>query len=218
MADRFDLLIEDLRRLRAPGVALGVFGEESYSYHLNPVSSEDRVREFEAQNSGRLPDDYRQFIMRVGNGGAGPDYGLFPMGEMDDGFGFGPWGSFVGVLFAPFPHTRAWNDLAGVPEDPEDGADEEFDALMDAFEERYWDPQQLDGAIPICHLGCTLRQWLAITGPEAGTVWCDNRTDYDGISPLQANGRHRVSFFEWYRDWVDEALSKLEAWEKRRSG
>jgi hypothetical protein len=213
MSDQFDILIHDLERLSASG-AVGVFGEESHSYQTHATLTEDEVSEFESQHGVRLPADYRQFLLRVGNGGAGPDHGLFRLGEMDDGFDFGPWGDFVGELSTPFPHTSAWNDVADKPEYQGAGDDERFDPLIEAFDKRYYDSRQVSGAIPICHLGCARRQWLVVTGPEAGNVWCDNRADYKGLYPLQADGHERVSFFQWYRRWLDEALSKLQIWER----
>jgi SMI1 / KNR4 family (SUKH-1) len=217
MPDKFDTLIQNLERIRANGQEFGVFGEEAHSYLMNPPLSENEVLEFEAEHGVGLPDDYRQFLMRVGNGGAGPYYGLFKLGEMDQGFDQGPWGNFVGQLSAPFPHVDAWNDLADMPEYQGKGDEKRFNPLIEAFDERYFDNQQVNGALPICHLGCARRQWLVITGSEAGNVWCDDRADYKGLYPLQMEGHSRVNFFEWYSNWLDEVLSKLQLWEKNSS-
>jgi hypothetical protein len=212
MPDKFDIIVQDLQRLVASGAGIGMFGEETHGYRMNLTLSDDEVSTFESQHGVRLHDDHRQFLIRVGNGGAGPYYGLFSLGEVDDGFGFGPWGDFIGQLPLPFPHTAPWNNIADKPEYNED--DEEFDNLIEAFDERYFDPGQVNGAIPICHLGCARRQWLVITGPEAGNIWCDDRADYKGLYPLQTQRHKRVTFFGWYRNWLDEALGKLQLWEK----
>ena|SRR3569832_615648 len=139
------------------------------------------------------------------------------MGEMDHGFELGPWRDFVGQLSVQFPHSDAWNDLTGEPIESPVMALEEYDKQLEAFEKRYFDTCQVDGAIPICHLGCALRQWLVITGDEAGNVWCDDRADHKGLRPLKSQNRKRVTFFEWYRDWLDEVVSKVQLWEKRSS-
>jgi hypothetical protein len=214
MPDKFDILIQHLEHVRASGSSFGIFGEDSHSYELNPTLSEGAMSGFEAQHGIRLPEDYRQFLTRVGNGGAGPYYGLFRLGEMDDGFDYGPWGDFVGRLSSPFPHSEAWNDLTGKPDDQAAMESAEYDGLIEAFDRRYYETRQVDGAIPICHLGCALRHWLVITGPEAGNVWCDDRADYEGLHPLVAHGRDRTTFFGWYRDWLDDVLSKVQLWER----
>lgn len=160
MPDQFDTLIKDLERVRASGSSFGVFGEGSHNYELNPPLSAVELAEFENGHGFRLPSDYRQFLLRVGNGGAGPYYGLFRLGEMDDGFDFGPWGDFVGLLSAPFPHAQAWHDLTGKPDDEAAANEHKYDELIEAFERQYFDNCHVQGAIPICHLGCALRQCL----------------------------------------------------------
>lgn len=207
--DNFEAINHDLQRLRESKKAFKMFGAASHGYRVNSPLSEDAVVAFEAKHGVQLPEDYRQFLMRVGNGGAGPDYGLFKLGEMDDGFGFGPWDGFIGDLSKPFPHTQAWNDLTGEPEDISDEDEEEYERQLEAFDEIYWNPHLMDGAIPICHLGCALRLWLVANGLEKGNIWQDNRADQGGIEPLQTATQKRVTFFEWYRAWLDEALSKI---------
>jgi hypothetical protein len=42
-----------------------------------------------------------------------------------------------------------------------------------------------------------------------GNVWQDNRADQGGIEPLLNEKQERVTFYKWYRAWLDEALSKI---------
>lgn len=165
----------------------------------------------------RLPADYRGFLIHVGNGGAGPAYGLFKLGEMDNGFGHKRWreeDGLVGTLAEPFPLRSAWNDRTGEPEydasresDPQ--WEDEYQRRLDEWEYVYWNSANVNGAIPICHLGCAYRQWLVITGPEAGNIWDDRRADLGGLKPLQQKGRDRVLFAQWYDDWLHAALQQL---------
>jgi hypothetical protein len=215
MADQFDTINEDLKRIRASGGSFGVFGEGSHGYAMNPPLSADEVTVFEAEYGVRLPEDYRQFLTRVGNGGAGPYYGLFKLGEMDDGFDYGPWTDFIGDLSSPFPHRGTWNDLTGKPDDQMPMDSDEYDAAIEAFDKRYFDRRQISGAIPICHLGCARRQLLVITGFEAGHIWSDDRAEYKGLSSLSSSARARTTFHQWYRDWLDEVLAKVQLWENR---
>ena len=191
---------------------LAVCGVEAHRFELDPPLTLAELEAFEARHSCRLPDDYRLFITRAGNGGAGPYYGLFPLGRMDDGFGFADWrenDGFVGVLSDPFPHIQPWNDVNGRPKHGSLSEDD-FMRERDAFDKEYFDTHQVNGAIPICHLGCALRQWLIITGPEAGHVWDDERADYKGLRPLTTSTLERVRFGEWYLSWLEECLAELE--------
>ena len=208
MTPEFQAIKRDLEKLRTAEVLPDIFGANEHKYIVNPPLSEAVVIEFEAKHAIQLPQDYRCFLIEVGNGGAGPYYGVFRLGQMDHGRGHSGWSEndgFVGDLSRPFPHTEAWNDLTGAPESENYDA-EAYEKQLTAFEESYLSSANVNGAIPICHLGCALRQWLIVTGPEAGHVWCDERADYKGLFPLMKKTGERVTFYRWYRDWVDEAL------------
>jgi hypothetical protein len=218
MREDFATIREGLHRLREATGPQKVFGSQAHCFRTHPPLSEETVREFEVQHRVTLPQDYWGFLIHVGNGGAGPAYGLFNFGEMDDGFGHKTWtdnGGFVGVLSEPFPHTGPWNDLSEEPvydESREDDPkwEDEYQRQMDAWEDRvYWNTGNVNGAVPICHLGCAIRQWLVLTGVEVGNVWDDDRTDHGGLKPLQQAGRERVTFLRWYRFWLDEALRQM---------
>ena len=207
MAD-FDRILQDLERVRRSGRQLEIFGGNAHHFECNPLLAEHDLLKFETRHKIHLPADYREYLLQVGNGGAGPAYGVFRLGEMDDGFGFMPWESlegFVGDLSKPFPYTAAWNDLTGMS--PAEGlSDEAHDAQLEAFDRVYYYP--LDGAFPICHRGCALRDWLVVSGAEYGNVWQDDRADYNGLSPFTLPGLSRVTFLQWYRAWLDEALQQ----------
>lgn len=209
MPMRFDskTLLEDVARLRAADPAFALFGAETHSYILHRPVTVETVAKFERDHEISLPEDYRQFVTEIGNGGAGPYYGVFGLGKMDNGWSYKSWKEMVDVgdVSKPFPHTTPWNALDGKPDCERDGS-EDSDRQWNAFEQRYYDPANFNGAIPICHLGCAYRQWLVVTGTEAGNVWCDDTADYGGLYPLMEKGLARVTFYEWYRNWLDDAL------------
>jgi hypothetical protein len=203
--DPFERIRRDLAALRSTGHWERVFGASTHRFALNPLLTDAELSKFEAEHRVSLPADYQQFLTRVGNGGAGPDYGLFKLGEMDGDRGDKPWPSyFVGNLSAPFPHEGAWNDISKYPITEENT--ENFDAQMDSFEEEYWSPRHVNGAIPICHHGCALRSWLVVSGTEAGNVWLDRRADLRGLSPGTLPNGKRATFLSWYLKWLDEAM------------
>lgn len=55
------------------------FGARHHRYVLAPPLGESRVAAIETQIGAALPDDYRRFVASVGDGGAGPYHGLFPL-------------------------------------------------------------------------------------------------------------------------------------------
>src|SRR5512142_2282534 len=88
-------VLAQLRAARAD-----TFGATSHLFLLNPPLPEADVISFERRHKVSLPDDYRRFITEIGNGGAGPYYGVFPFGKDDDDRDW-EGGGFVGDLSKP---------------------------------------------------------------------------------------------------------------------
>lgn len=198
-----------LARLRDADRNFIVFGASSHRYDFEPRLPEPQLRAWEREHGIELPAEYRAFLTELGNGGAGPFYGVFPLG-MWDGSGE-PLESWVdGDLRAPFPHREAWNLAPSRLEPPEDfESDEEEDAWNEALDAEYYAPSLLDGAFWICHHGCALRTALVVTGPERGNVWFDGRPDRSGIVPHTDAGARHLSFGDWYLDWLERSLREV---------
>ena len=130
-----------LRRLRATDASFRVFGSEQHRYSLGPTLSESELAAFESTNRIRLPNDYRQFVAMIGNGGAGPFYGLAPLDA--DGRD----------LSQPFPVATVMDALA-----------EDLERLPD-------DCDEYPGILEVCHQGCAFHSYLVVSGPAHGTIW-----------------------------------------------
>lgn len=195
-------ILEKLDKLRSIDAKFKVFGSEYHKYHLNPPISEKKIIQFERKYKITLPIEYKTFLMEIGNGGAGPYYGVFPLGKYDDG----AWiegQSLVGILSKPFPYSSDWNKPPRLPNE-EDYEDEElFDKDYQAAVDEYWKP--IDGAIPICHQGCSLRYWLIVSGPETGKIWLDKLAEFSGLKKTTQN------FEEWYIAWLEDSLQKVRS-------
>src|SRR5437660_10695527 len=115
-----------------------VFGADGHHFKLNPPLSETEVIAIEHHHNVSLPVDYRNFITQIGNGGAGPYYGIFPLGQMDGtGYTLQTWreSDLVGILAEPFSLRDPWNDLSGMPtEDPLETDECEYTRKMEAFD------------------------------------------------------------------------------------
>lgn len=79
-------------------------------------------------------------------------------------------------------------------------------------QEHYFNSAIMNGAIPICHLGCALWQWLVVNGEHWGFVWSDYRVDHRGIFPIYDKSGRQMTFSDWYMSWLDESLqtAKIE--------
>ena len=193
-----------------------VFGSGGHDYKLNPPLPVALVEAFEGRHGVSLPEDYRVFITEVGNGGAGPYYGVLPFGKDDDDRDW-EGGGLVGDLSRPFRHTASWNlsdsFWGAEPDWPPETPVEEQDRLIDAWdqelEEHYWHPSIMDGAIPLCHKGCALRQWLVIHGEQRGFIWDDLRVDNAGIAPVLGDSGEPRTFAACYMGWLDDSLAEV---------
>jgi len=137
-----------LERLRAADTTLRVFGSRQHRYSLGPTLSEGELVAFELANRIRLPNDYRHFLARLGNGGAGPYYGLERLNA--DGQD----------LSRPFPFTT--------PTDAFDDA--ELERLLDGCD-------AYPGILEVCHHGSGIFSSLVVNGPTYGTIW-EGREDF----------------------------------------
>lgn len=64
---------------RDPG--LRRFGAATHRYRLAPPLAPERLAHLERAANVRLPDDYRDFVLTLGDGGAGPYHGLWPLDD-----------------------------------------------------------------------------------------------------------------------------------------
>jgi hypothetical protein len=220
------VILDELKHLRRKDPRLRLFGSANHQYRLNPPLDEAEVEAFERQHGISLPEDYRCFTTEIGNGGAGPNYGLFPLGKNGEDEDLWHVPSQVGNLAEPFPHDDNWNlpdeFWSQEPDPPPGTTEEEEDRLMVAWyakldEQHYFDPKSMNGAVPVSEVGCGLSQWLIVSGPQKGYVWNDYRADYAGLRPLRDGDGKQMTFADWYVAWLesarrDELFKMPEVW------
>lgn len=186
-------IAEKVRRARE--AAAQPFGLSGHGMVIHPPLTEDEVAAIEARSGVALPEEYRGFVTRVGDGGAGPGFGLFRLsGALREARA----DVHPELLATPFPHTNAWNPL----QDPEVIA---FWRRADAGEvsqedeELQWE-REAAGTLPLCDEGGGYLHLLVVAGPARGTVWIDSRGADAGFIPLNA------TFLHWYERWIDDVL------------
>lgn len=109
MTEQLKRIREKLTRLREQDRGFRVFGASAHHYRLNDPLSLATVKQFESSYNLQLPEDYVLFITTLGNGGAGPYYGLE---RLENGlFSDLDYRAEAPLLHPslPFVHTQAWN-------------------------------------------------------------------------------------------------------------
>lgn len=76
-------LIRLVDRARELDAEYRQFGAATHRYEFNSVVPLSAVRDFEKRHSIRLPQGYVDFLTQVGNGGAGPDYGIYSLEQAE---------------------------------------------------------------------------------------------------------------------------------------
>lgn len=206
-----------IQRLAALSGSDSVFGARGHGFRLGPVMEEEQLRSLETALGVDLPAQYRSFLLQVGAGGAGPDYGLVTPVLGDRGW---QWRG-VGLAHSGQPTTA---ELAGRPfvaealqkeldaldaQEPKSEAyatDEAFHQAFAAWDARYeelYDAQEA-GVVFLSEQGCGYSSLLVMTGPHAGAVWEDSRPADCGIV---ATGH---DFAQWYMRWLVRTEQQLD--------
>jgi SMI1 / KNR4 family (SUKH-1) len=213
-------LKKNLTQLAILDATFQVFGSESHQYQLNPCLSDTDIQRFESKSNITLPSDYRNFLLEVGNGGAGPGYGLYRMPgiEYENVIPETPYPEKSELFSKPFPLTQAWNNLDLITENK---------ATCFVNRDAYFDDKFTQGTFTIANYGCGIYAMLVITGEQRGKIWIDDRTNDNGIYPTSLSFCHSfhdadtddlppdnneeqpLSFYDWYEDWINRSLHQV---------
>ena len=145
----------------------------------------------------KLLTDYRQYLLEIADGGAGPFYGLY---SLDEGTELAKdfAGKLDDLLSRPFPldnaATRAFLDH--VRTCIENGDDDEI-----VYPEV---PEPCPGLAFLCDYGCGWSYALVANGEQAGTVWFVG----EYLSPIHRDGK-QLSFLQRIDGWLDDELAAL---------
>jgi hypothetical protein len=165
-----DQLSERIQEVRLTAAKRGL--------RMNPCLEENEISTFENLYKAYLPQDYREFLKKVGNGGSGPPYyGLLPLGEVPSDFQKTA-AEVLSTLQKPFPLSNYW---------VWEGEREERPELSEAINQGY---------LVLGTDGCGIYWLLIVTGSERGQIWW--LTDV-GIQPCAP----RRQFLDWYEYWLE---------------
>lgn len=202
---------DKLNELRLLDKSFEIFGSPSHKYKFNTPLSIEALNSFEEQFEIQLPQDYKLFLSEIGNGGAGPFYGIHPL-QRDLGQ-FNPKNKFEFLKF-DFPHSECWNWSEKIFSTFDELRASEEEVIGDFFDEVFWEQYCKDeltyGSIYIAEYGCALRFLLIVTGNERGKIWFDQRADCNGINPIIDKQGNKLDFSDWYVEWLDESIMEMK--------
>ncbi|MGY4981832.1 SMI1/KNR4 family protein [Streptomyces sp. 900105755] len=144
---------------------------------LGPPLTEAQLSDFEDSHGVRLPEEFRQFLTRIGHGGYGPAYGLLPMEQ---------WVSRqagVGQLTESFPVVPDRDISQGHTDQGE---------FTGSF----------PGTITVVHRGCSDFTLLVVTGAGRGRLV---EVNGEGFFPPRFHADS--DFLSWYERWLDFVLT-----------
>jgi hypothetical protein len=194
---RLETILTKVNTLKMKDRSLQLFGASSHRYQFNRAQSEQELQEFEQRFRVQLPEEYRYFLKQIGNGGAGPFYGVVPLeNSLFDSLDYPDPLSLINASL-DFNFKEAWNMDLG------DCEDEDYSRR----EEEYYNPKWANGMLRISNFGCGVSMNIVVNGSEQGNIWVDDRCSDGGIYPFEIPEKGgRIGFFDWYDFWLDTAF------------
>ncbi len=194
--DQLNRIKSKLGEVKVKDKDLKNFGVDYHQYTLHTPLTEHAVKQFELQYNIELPLDFIFFLTKFGNGGpghfggAGPFYGLYPLGNF--GYMIGCKHTmrlpcFINSQLTP----EQWKEATAFAEDDEaEGI--EFDKKYDAL---------FGGMLPLGTQGCNFQTMLVLNGDTCGRVVT---IDQDLRMPILDGNKN---FLDWYESWLDRLLT-----------
>ena len=177
-------------------------GADEHKYVLNPPLSPNSLHAIETKYEITLPEDFFWFLTEVGNGGAGPNRGIFPLH---------PGGTTAADewLFASYENAR-------LEPPPLPLSDEVRSSLMDDINSQF--PWNNKGMVKLTISAETedysTESMLVVTGPDRGRVIEIDSQCYVSEFPIVNS-----SFLDWYMGWLHESAAGYDigwfGWYKR---
>lgn len=150
-------------------------------FNLNPPVELKEIKSFEEEYKIQFPEEYREFMLKVGNGGDGPPHyrmlDLCSSIKLSKQFAKG-FDEFLAEEF-PLKEYMVWEGITLSEEDKQ-----KFERIH-------------RGSLILGEDGCGIFWLLIITGPERGQVWQLTEVGIQSCAP-------KLSFLDWYEYWLND--------------
>ncbi len=172
-----------------------VFGSSKHKYQLNPVISLEEVQAYEQRHKIKLPSEYVFFITQVGNGGAGPYYGIYPLDTTKECY------EIAGTPFISSKLTaQQWKEKWEPFEQKCNEESEDEDDLDNLYDRTEKETQQ--GTYAVGTQGCTYETLAIAQGEEENQIFYVNSSWHSEYMPYNTE----MSFLEWYENFFLEII------------
>lgn len=168
-----------------------VFGASSHRYKLNPPLHRADLQKFEQTHGIILPESYAAFMTGIGNGGAGPYYGILPLGTNQ-------------TMELDRLHQPSSIQSTSLMEGDIEAADNTVMADTDEMSDTEYDEyiaRMTQGLLNIGEQGCSYETMLVVTGELRGKVI------YMDLESHQTFITYEETFLDWYERWLDETIA-----------
>ncbi len=164
------------------------FGASAHKYRLGPVIAPEELDALLEKYHFSIPDDLRWFVTEVGNGGAGPFFGLVPFDASKEEH----------YKFAALPVDGTIEGYYGK-------------GKFSTKEEESWEEQYArfcGGTVYICNPGGDESVRLMVSGEHSGRVIYTDDDNLRRFFPPEPEGSR---FIDWYMTWLEESASGFAA-------
>lgn len=194
---------EKIQIAKETDIEFKVFGADSHKYIINKPATIKEVEEFENKYSIELPDCYRSFVTKIGNGGisssnsaTGPNYGIYPVGENVNELIFEDTEKYLkrDCIISPSLTDECWEEITKPIARMEHNSTNEDYIKQEGY--------VFGGILPISSSGCSYLSGIVLNGKYKGRILY---IDYDLFSkPIFTED---LNFLDWYENWLDKIIS-----------
>lgn len=186
---------DKLKKAAQKDSSLSVFGASSHKYIMRQTATAQEIAKWEEAHGAKLPEDYTRFLMEIGNGGAGPYYGIYSLDKATS-YSEKEALSYPCVLYPKMEKGQCHCLVEPLISD-RDISDEEYNAARSKI---------LGGMLCFGTQGCEYDMYLVLQGPHRGRVvyTSDFHPDHPFFFVYETN------FLDWYERWLDELIADYE--------
>lgn len=175
-----------------------VFGAGKHQYRLGPVLALEEIRRVETQRQMKFPEEYVFYLTQVGDGGAGPYYGLYPfekvLAQVQN--------PYLGQIFEHTVTTgttgEQWREYMRRCDELTESAEKDI--------QHEYDCKLYSNMIPIGTQGCTYDNMLMLSGEDAGRILYFDWNMMEESPPFDTG----MTFLEWMEGFFRDIIERCD--------